>query len=52
MLHVDHPILARVCKVGGNGLGHPTRQVGDFRVAESRILEVTDVELEQLLHAC
>ena len=51
MLHVDHPILAGVCKAGGDSLGHPTRQVGDFSIAESRILEVTDVELEHLFHA-
>ena len=51
MLHVPHPILARVCKVGGNGLGHPTHQVGDFSVAESRILEVTNVKFEHILHA-
>ena len=36
---------------GGNSIGDPTRQVGDFSVAESRILEVTDVELEPILHA-
>ena len=37
--------------MGGNGFGHSTRQIGDSRVADTRVLEVTDVESEHLSHA-
>ena len=38
--------------MGGNGFGNTTGKAGDGGIGSSRVLEVTDVELEHLSHAC
>ena len=51
ILQMVHPVATGVCKVRRNGCVHPSWQIGDVHISDSRVLEITDVESEHGSHA-
>jgi hypothetical protein len=51
-LEVVHPVLARVDQMWGKGLVHSNMEVWNCWIKFSRVLEVTEVKPEIVLHAC